>query len=184
MKKGSDLILISGATGKQGGAVAHQLLAAGHRVRAMTRHPGLATCEGAGGERCRGRASRPRRPRVAPEGARRCVGRVRCPEYLGIRPRERGGSGKAVRRSGAQGRHPALRLLVGRLGASAHRHPPLRQQVADRAASPRVEFPSWVVIRPVFFMENLLRPDNKGPIDNGQLTMGLQPTTSLQNGRR
>jgi uncharacterized protein YbjT (DUF2867 family) len=39
MTKGSDLILITSATGKQGGAVARELLAAGHRVRAMTRHP-------------------------------------------------------------------------------------------------------------------------------------------------
>ena len=39
MPKKSDVILITGATGKQGGAVARELLAAGHSVRAMTRHP-------------------------------------------------------------------------------------------------------------------------------------------------
>jgi len=33
------LILVTGATGSQGGAVARALLAAGHRVRALTRHP-------------------------------------------------------------------------------------------------------------------------------------------------
>lgn len=38
MKKGEDLILVMGATGQQGGAVAGVLLSAGHKVRAMTRN--------------------------------------------------------------------------------------------------------------------------------------------------
>ena len=33
------VILVTGATGQQGGAVARELLAAGHKVRAMTRNP-------------------------------------------------------------------------------------------------------------------------------------------------
>ena len=35
----SNLILVTGATGQQGGAVARELLAKGAKVRAMTRHP-------------------------------------------------------------------------------------------------------------------------------------------------
>jgi uncharacterized protein YbjT (DUF2867 family) len=35
----SNLILITGATGHQGGTVARELLAKGAKVRAMTRHP-------------------------------------------------------------------------------------------------------------------------------------------------
>src|SRR6266516_4111732 len=35
----SKSILVTGATGHQGGAVARELLARGHRVRAMTRKP-------------------------------------------------------------------------------------------------------------------------------------------------
>ena len=34
-----DLVLVTGATGQQGGAVAVQLLARGHKVRALTRKP-------------------------------------------------------------------------------------------------------------------------------------------------
>ncbi|MHC4181253.1 MAG: NmrA family NAD(P)-binding protein, partial [Planctomycetota bacterium] len=38
MEAGS-VILVTGSTGQQGGAVARELLAAGHKVRAMTRKP-------------------------------------------------------------------------------------------------------------------------------------------------
>ncbi len=39
MNKGNDAILITGATGQQGGATARELLKRGHRVVAMTRNP-------------------------------------------------------------------------------------------------------------------------------------------------
>ena len=39
MEKGRDVVLVTGATGQQGGAVARQLLSRGHKVRALTRKP-------------------------------------------------------------------------------------------------------------------------------------------------
>src|SRR6266700_1948128 len=39
MNRGKDLILVTGATGKQGGSVARELLANGHKVLAMTLKP-------------------------------------------------------------------------------------------------------------------------------------------------
>ena len=39
MPEDTDTILVTGATGNQGGAVARELLASGHKVRAMTRTP-------------------------------------------------------------------------------------------------------------------------------------------------
>jgi len=39
METGRDLILVTGATGRQGGAVARELLVKKHKVRAMTRKP-------------------------------------------------------------------------------------------------------------------------------------------------
>ncbi len=39
MNKGQDAILITGATGQQGGATARALLADGHKVVARTRNP-------------------------------------------------------------------------------------------------------------------------------------------------
>lgn len=40
--------------------------------------------------------------------------------------------------------------------------------------------PSWVILRPAFFMENLLGPPNKDAIAQGQLPLGIKPTTRLQ----
>jgi uncharacterized protein YbjT (DUF2867 family) len=39
MNVGKDIILVTGATGQQGGAVARKLLSRNHKVRAMTRKP-------------------------------------------------------------------------------------------------------------------------------------------------
>src|SRR5256712_12957455 len=39
MQKDRDVVIVTGATGQQGGAVARQLLSRGHKVRALTRKP-------------------------------------------------------------------------------------------------------------------------------------------------
>lgn len=41
-------------------------------------------------------------------------------------------------------------------------------------------FPSFTIIRPVFFMENLLSPWFKPGIDQGRLEIGMRPDTTLQ----
>jgi uncharacterized protein YbjT (DUF2867 family) len=51
-------------------------------------------------------------------------------------------------------------------------------RVEERVRSLR--FPSHVVVRPVFFMENLLGPFLKPAIDQDRLEMAIKPTTSLQ----
>ena len=43
-----------------------------------------------------------------------------------------------------------------------------------------LDFPSYTILRPVFFMENFLSPWFKPGLDEGKLTVGLQPTTVLQ----
>jgi len=40
MKTKNSLVLVTGATGRQGGAVARELLSHGYKVRALTRKPG------------------------------------------------------------------------------------------------------------------------------------------------
>lgn len=41
-------------------------------------------------------------------------------------------------------------------------------------------FPSFVILRPVFFMENLLSPSFKPGLDAGKLAIALKPETRLQ----
>jgi uncharacterized protein YbjT (DUF2867 family) len=41
-------------------------------------------------------------------------------------------------------------------------------------------FPSYVILRPVFFMDNFLSPWFKPGIDQGKLMIGLKPSTVLQ----
>jgi uncharacterized protein YbjT (DUF2867 family) len=43
-----------------------------------------------------------------------------------------------------------------------------------------LDFPSYTILRPVFFMENFLLPWFKPGLDEGELRVGLQPTTVLQ----
>jgi uncharacterized protein YbjT (DUF2867 family) len=43
-----------------------------------------------------------------------------------------------------------------------------------------LNFPSYTIIRPVFFMENLVSPWFKPGIDQGQLQVGITPETVLQ----
>jgi uncharacterized protein YbjT (DUF2867 family) len=41
-------------------------------------------------------------------------------------------------------------------------------------------FPSFAILRPVFFMENFTSPSSKPGIDEGVLAMGMSPTVPLQ----
>ena len=43
-----------------------------------------------------------------------------------------------------------------------------------------LKFPSHTIVRPVFFMENLLSPPLKSALDQGKLPMALKPETTLQ----
>jgi uncharacterized protein YbjT (DUF2867 family) len=67
--------------------------------------------------------------------------------------------------------------------ASADRHTRIPHFENKRRIEQTVEslrFPSYVVIRPVFFMENLLSPWFKPGIDQGKLMVGIAPDTELQ----
>jgi uncharacterized protein YbjT (DUF2867 family) len=67
--------------------------------------------------------------------------------------------------------------------ASAHRrtgipHFDNKSRIEDTVRG--LGFPSWTIVRPVFFMENLLGPWFKPGIAQGMLAMALKPATVLQ----
>ncbi len=41
-------------------------------------------------------------------------------------------------------------------------------------------FPSFTIVRPVFFMENFLQGDGRQAIEGGTLALGIKPDTALQ----
>ncbi len=83
---------------------------------------------------------------------------------------------KAARKAGVQ-------HFVYSSVASAHRktgipHFDNKWRVEETIRS--LGFPSYVILRPVFFMENFLSPWFKPGLDGGKLMMGVQPRTVLQ----
>jgi uncharacterized protein YbjT (DUF2867 family) len=180
MKKGDDVILITGATGQQGGAVARELLAGGHSVRAMTRNPD--------GEQARA---------LAEMGATVIQGDL--DDAVSLERAVAGAWGAFAMQNtweaGVEGeeeqgkrfaevaKNGGVEHFVYSSVASAQRqtgvpHFDNKWRVENRIRE--LGFPSSTIIRPVFFMENLSSPWFKPAIDEGKLTVGIQPDTQLQ----
>jgi uncharacterized protein YbjT (DUF2867 family) len=176
----SKTVLVSGATGQQGGAVARELLAHGHRVRAMTRKPQGSQAQSLarlGAELMQGDLDDEASISKALAGAWGAFA-VQNTWEAGVEKEEIQGKrfAKAARAAGVQ------HFVYSSVG-SAHRktgipHFDNKWRVEETVRS--LGFPSHVVIRPAFFMENLLSPWFKPGIDGGKLMIGIKPQTVLQ----
>jgi uncharacterized protein YbjT (DUF2867 family) len=176
----SKTVLVSGATGQQGGNVARELLARGYRVRAMTRKPQSAPAldlAKLGAELVQGDLDDEASVAKALAGAWGAFA-VQNTWEAGVEKEEVQGKtfAKAARKAGVQ------HFVYSSVG-SAHRktgipHFDNKWRVEETVRS--LGFPSHVVIRAVFFMENFLSPWFKPGIDDGKLMMGVQPQTVLQ----
>ena len=175
-----DRILITGATGRQGGAVAHELLAKGHLVRAMTRHP-----------------ESPKARALAAAGAEVVAG-----DHDDAASLERAVAGvwgafsvqnsweAGIEREEVQGkrfaeiaRRGGVRHFVYTSVASAHRKtgiPHFDSKARIEDAIRGLEFPSHTILRPVFFMENLTAPPLVTAVQHGHLALAMRPDTVLQ----
>ncbi len=173
-------ILVVGATGKQGGAVASELLNRGYRVRAMTRKPNSGAAR-----------------RLATQGAAVVAGDMN--DTRAVEQAMRGVWGvfsvqntweAGVAREEEQGKrvaHAAKKLGVQHFVyssvASADRNTDIahfdnKWRVEEEIRS--LDLPSYTIIRPVFFMDNFLSPWFKPGIDKGKLMIGIKPDTILQ----
>ncbi len=173
-------ILVTGATGQQGGAVAAELLSHGFTVHAMTRKP----------ESDKARE-------LAKRGARIITGDLDNPASLeaalkgvwgvfavqntweaGVEKEEEQG-----KRIATLARKAGVHHFVYTSVASAHRKtgiPHFDNKYRVEETVQGLGFPSYTIIRPVFFMENLASPWFKPAIDQGNLMVALKPSTSLQ----
>lgn len=180
MNIGKDLIVVTGATGQQGGATARELLAAGHRVRAVTRKPQGDAAQALarlGAEVVKGDLDDAASLQKAFAGAWGLYAVQNTWEAGVAREEEQG------LRVAEVARKAGIRHFVYASVASAHRKtgiPHFDNKARVEAKVRELGFPSYVVVRAVFFMENLAGPWFKPYIDQGTLAFGMKPSTRLQ----
>ena len=180
VKRGQDVILVTGARGKQGGAVARELLAHGHRVRAMTREPesaGARELTALGATVIYGDFDDPGSLKRPLEGVWGVFAVQNTWEAGVVREEEQG------KRVAKIAREAGVQHFVYTSVASAHRktgipHFDNKWRIEERVRE--LGFPSHVILRPAFFMENFLSPWFKPGIDQGKLRIGIKPDTALQ----
>ncbi|HEX7624464.1 MAG TPA: NmrA family NAD(P)-binding protein, partial [Anaeromyxobacteraceae bacterium] len=150
-------VLVAGATGKQGGAVARLLLEKGHRVRVLTRRPGAkpaASLLAAGAEVHEGDLEDAASVERAAEGADAF--------FLMATPFEQGVAAEVrqAERAAAGARSAGVKHLVYSSVAGADRDTGIPHFDSKREVERYVQGLGvpYTIVAPAFFMENLLGP--------------------------
>jgi uncharacterized protein YbjT (DUF2867 family) len=173
-------ILVTGATGKQGGSVARQLLLHGHTVIAMTRKPDSEKARvlaRLGAEIIQGDLDDSASLQRATKGIWG-VFAVQNTWEAGVEKEEQQGKrfAEVCRKAGVQ------HFVYSSVGSADRNtgipHFDNKWRVEETVRS--LDFPSYTIIRPVFFMENFLSPWFKPGIDEGKRLVALKPDTGLQ----
>jgi uncharacterized protein YbjT (DUF2867 family) len=174
-------VLVTGATGKQGGAVARELLSrGGYRVRAMTRKPdspNARALKDQGAEVVEADLNDDASLRKAMDGAWG-VFAVQNTWEAGVEGEEEQGHRQARLARDAGVQHYVYTSVASADRKTGIPHFENKSRIEDTVRS--LGFPSHVILRPVFFMENFLSPWFKPAIDQGQLMMAVKPETSVQ----
>ena len=168
-------ILVTGATGNQGGSVAAALMARGHAVRALTRRP-----DGPAALSWRrpapDRHRRLRRGSGDRRGSERCRHRLPHGQLVGGGPTANANRPQAVEALPGPGR--SRHICLGQFGRPRNRRPPFRQQIRGGASSPppachtrsAPRRPSWTIL------ERLVHPRPAG----GEFAAALPPARKLK----
>jgi uncharacterized protein YbjT (DUF2867 family) len=170
-------ILITGVTGHQGGAVAQALQNSGFRLRGLTRNPEserAAALAGRGVDVVKGDLDDEATLRRALTGAWGVFG-VQTALEAGVEREEEQG-----KRLATMAREAGVEHYVYTSVGSAHKrtgipHFDNKWRIEDTVRGLR--FPSHVILRPVFFMDNLLAPFS---LQGDTLSWALGPGTKLQ----
>jgi uncharacterized protein YbjT (DUF2867 family) len=174
-KKNNKTILVTGATGHQGGAVIRHLRERGFAVRALTRNPDKPEARelGPGTEIVRGDLSDASSITRALEDVAGVYSVQDSTQGFDTEVRQGTNVADAVNRS-------AVGHLVYSSVASADRNTQIphfdsKAKIEDHIRNTGVRY---TIFRPVFFMENLLQM--KDMIEHGTFAMPLSPDTRLQ----
>lgn len=172
------IVVISGATGQQGGAVARALAGKGFTIRALTRTPdsdaAKAIARDTGAELVKAELDDEASIRAALNGAWGAFG-VQNTWTAGVEGEEAQGHrfARVARTAGVQ-------HFVYTSVASADRQtgiPHFDNKARVEGTIRGLDFPSYAIIRPVFFMENLVSP---WFLNGDKLVSALKPDTVLQ----
>ncbi len=172
------IILISGATGQQGGATARALAGKGFKLRALTRNPdsnsAKALAAATGAELVKGDLDDEASIAAALNGAWGAYG-VQNTWTAGVEGEEAQGHrfAKLARAAGVQ--HYVYASVASADRQTGIPHFDNKSRVEDTVRG--LGFPSYAIIRPVFFMENLPSP---WFLNGDQLVSTLDPKTVLQ----
>jgi uncharacterized protein YbjT (DUF2867 family) len=180
MQVGKDLILVTGATGQQGGATARELLAAGHNVRAMTRKPdgdAARALADLGAEVVFGDYADEASVRKALEGAWG-VFAVQNTWEAGVDGEEQQGKRLAELAKEAGVQHYVQATVQSADLKTGIPHFDNKGRIEETVKS--VGFPSYAFVRGVFFMDNFRTPWFKPAIDEGTVAVAIKPETKLQ----
>ena len=173
----SKTILITGATGNQGGATLHNLLGKGFTLRALTRKPdgdkGRALAN-SGVEVVQGDLNDAESLKKALAGAWG-VYAVQNTWEAGVEGEEEQGKRIAELAKAAGVEHYVYASVGSADRKTGIPHFDNKSRVEDTVRS--LGFPSRVILRPVFFMENLLSP---WFLNGDKLVSALAPETKLQ----
>ncbi len=180
MANTKNLILITGATGQQGGGIARELLAKGYPVRALTRRPDHANARALaalGAEIATGDLDDAASLERALKGAWG-VFAVQNTWEAGVEREEAQGKlmAELARKAGV---HHLVYSSVGsaqRGTGVPHFENKWRVEQTIRALG----FPSHTILRPVFFMENFASPWFLPSLQQGVLNVALKAETPLQ----
>jgi uncharacterized protein YbjT (DUF2867 family) len=168
------LILVTGATGQQGGAVARALLNDGQKIRIITRHPDKAAeLAKAGAEVVKGDLTNQADLQAAVRGIYG-VFAMSTPFEAGMDAEVRQG----VLLADAAKQAGVIHYVYTSVG-SAHRHtgiPHFESKWKVEQHIAKIGLPA-TILRPVFFMENFMTYSKPSP--EGVLTMPLRPDRKL-----
>jgi uncharacterized protein YbjT (DUF2867 family) len=172
-------VLVAGATGRQGGAVARLLLERGHRVHALTRRPGsqaAAALHVLGAEIFQADLDDEASVRAAAEGADAF--------FLVTTPFEEGAQAEVRqgRRAAEAAKKAGVKHLVYSSVASADRATGIPHFDGKREIEKHVEGLGvpCTILAPVFFMENFLAAASLDGLRAGTLSVPLPPSRPLQ----